>query len=180
MSNFVPTKQHLREVLLHYFVLKKNATEAHRLLMEAYGEYSPTDRTCRTWFERFRNGDFDVDDKERPGHPKKFEDEQLEALLEEDVCQTQEELAKSLGVTQQAISLRLKAAGFIQKQGNWVPHELKPRDVERRFCMSEILLQRQKKKGFLHRIVTGDEKWIYYDNPNQDHRHQSKIFTVSR
>ena len=46
-----------------------------------------------------------------------------------------EELAESLGVTQAAISKRLKAAGYIQKQGNWVPHELKPRDVERRFCM---------------------------------------------
>ena len=22
-----------------------------------------------------------------------------------------------------------------------------------------------KKKSFLHKIVTGDEKWIYYDNP---------------
>ena len=70
-----------------------------------------------------------------------FEDEELEALLDEDCCQTQEELAESLGVTQAAIPKRLKAAGYIQKQGNWVPHELKPRDVGRRFCMSEILLE---------------------------------------
>lgn len=33
--------------------------------------------------------------------------------------------------------------------------------------MSEILLARQKRKGFLHRIVTGDEKWIYFDNPKR-------------
>jgi len=46
----------------------------------------------------------------------------LEALLHEDSCQTQEEsLAESLGVTQPAISKRLKAMGTIQKQGNWVP-----------------------------------------------------------
>ena len=31
--------------------------------------------------------------------------------------------------------------------------------------MSEMLLERHKKKSFLHRIVTGDEKWIHYDNP---------------
>ena len=67
-------------------------------------------------------------------------------------------------VAQAAISKRLKAAGYIQKQGNWVPHELKTRDVEKRFCMSEMLLERHKKKSFLHRIVTGDEKWIHYDN----------------
>ena len=72
-----------------------------------------------------------------------------------------------MGVTQAAISERLKAVGYIQKQGNWVPHELKPRDVARRFCMSEMLLTRHKKKSFLHRIVTGDEKWIHYDNPKR-------------
>jgi [histone H3]-lysine36 N-dimethyltransferase SETMAR len=56
---------------------------------------------------------------------------------------------------------------MIQKQGNWVPHELKPRDVERRFFACVQLLQRQKRKGFLHRIVTGDEKWVHYDNPKR-------------
>jgi len=53
---------------------------------------------------------------------------------------------------------------MIQKQGNWVPYELKPRNVERRFFTCEMLLARHKRKGFLHRIVTGDEKWIHYDN----------------
>ena len=77
------------------------------------------------------------------------------------------ELAESLGFTQAALSNRLKAAGYIQKQGNWMPHELKPRDVERPFCMSEMLLERHKKKSFLHRIVTGDKKWIHYDNPKR-------------
>ena len=37
-------------------------------------------------------------------------------------CQTQEELAESLGVTQQAILKRIKVMEIIQKQGNWVPY----------------------------------------------------------
>ena len=53
---------------------------------------------------------------------------------------------------------------MVQKQGNWVPYELTPRNVERRFSTCEMLLVRHKRKGFLHRIVTGDEKWIHYDN----------------
>ena len=53
---------------------------------------------------------------------------------------------------------------IIQKQGNLVPYELKPRDVERRFFACEQLLQRQTRKEFLHRILTGDEKWAHYDN----------------
>ena len=144
--------------------MKKTAAESHRILVEVYGEHALAERTCQKWFARFKSSDFGLEDEERPGQPKKFEDEELEALLDDDCCQTQEELAGSLGVTQAAISKRLKAAGYTQKQGNWIPHELKPRDVERRFCMSEMLLERHKKKSFLYRIVTGDEKWIHYDN----------------
>ena len=147
MSNFVPEKVLLWGVL-HYFNMKKTAVESHRILMEVYGEHALAERTCQKWFARFKSDDFGLEDKERPGQPKKFEDEELEALLDDDCCQTQEELAESLEVTQAAISKRLKAAGYIQKQENWVPHELKPSDVERRFCMSEMMLERHKKKSF--------------------------------
>ena len=157
MSNFVLTKQHLREIFC--FNWKKSVTEAHRMLVEVYGDTAPTDKSCKEWFRRFKDGDFSVEDKPRSGQPKKFEDKELEALfeIEENQSQTQEEFAESLGITQQAVSVRLKAMGMIQKQGNWVPCELKPRDVEKRFFTCEQLIQRQQRKSFL-RIVTGDEK----------------------
>ena len=81
MSNFV--KQHLREDLV-FFKWKKSATEAHRMLIEVYGDTAPTDKSCREWFRRFKDGDFSVESKLRSGQPKKFEDKELEALLEED------------------------------------------------------------------------------------------------
>ena len=139
MSNFVPEKVFLRRVFLHYFNMKKTAAESHRILVEIYAEHALAERMCQKWFARFKSGDFGLEDEERPGQPKMFEDKELEALLDEDCCQTQEELSESLGVTQAAISKRLKAAGYIQKKGNCVPHEFNPRDVERRFCI-EILL----------------------------------------
>jgi len=40
-----------------------------------------------------------------------YENAELEALLDEDSCQTQKELALTLGVTQQTISYRLKSLG---------------------------------------------------------------------
>ena len=103
MSNFVPEKAFLRGVLLHYFNMKKTAAKSHRILVEVYGEHALAERTCEKWFARFKSGDFGLEDEERAGQPKKFEDEELEALLDEDCCQTQEKLAKSLGVTQAAI-----------------------------------------------------------------------------
>ena len=132
------------------------------MLVEAYGEAALSGRSCRE-FQKFKNGEFDVEDKERSGRPKVYGDAELESLS----CQTQETLALTLGVTQSAISHRFKPLGMIQKQGNWVPYELTPRNVEHRFFTCEMLLARQKRKGFLHRIVTGDEKWIHYDNPKK-------------
>ena len=74
MSNFVPNKRHLREVLLFAFNSKKSAAEARRMIVKTYGEASISERTCQEWFQRFKSGDFGVEDKERPGSVKKFED----------------------------------------------------------------------------------------------------------
>ena len=83
--------------------MKKTAAESHRTLVEIYGKHALAERTSQKWFARFKSGDFGLEDEERPVEPKKFEDEELEVLLDEDCCQTQEELAESLGVIQAAI-----------------------------------------------------------------------------
>jgi len=72
-----------------------------------------------------------------------------------------------LGVSQAAISMRLHAMGKIQKIGKWVLHELNDRQMKRHQNICHILLARQKRKSFLHRIVTGDKKWIYFQNPKR-------------
>ncbi|KAG5312037.1 MOS1T transposase, partial [Pseudoatta argentina] len=101
MSIFVPNKVYLRGILLHYFIQKKSAAEAHRILVQTYGD-------------------------------------------------------KILQVDESTVSKRLKGLGMIQKQGHWVPYELKPRTTAS---------TAEKKRFFAsHRIVTGDEKWIHYDN----------------
>ncbi|KAG5316079.1 MOS1T transposase, partial [Pseudoatta argentina] len=83
MSKFVPNKVYLRGILLHYFIQKKSAAEAHRILVQTYGDNALSDTTCRDWFRRFKNNDFALEDKERSGAPKKFQDKELEQLLDE-------------------------------------------------------------------------------------------------
>ena len=60
MSVYEPNSCHLREVLIFCFNMKKSAAEAHRMLSNTYGEAAISERTCREWFQRFKNGDFDV------------------------------------------------------------------------------------------------------------------------
>ena len=102
------------------------------------------------------------EDRGKP--PKKFEDNELQSLLDEDDTQTQQEFSDQLNVSQKAVSIRLKAMEKIQKVGKWVPHELNERQQENRKITCKILLDRFKRKSLFHRIVTGDEKWIYLKN----------------
>jgi len=108
----VPKKS--RGTLLHYFIQKKSAAETHRILVETYHALSET--TCRDWFRRSKNNDFDVEDKEHSSTSKKLKDEELKALLHEDLYQTLTELAESLGVDHTKVSKCLKVLGMIQKQ----------------------------------------------------------------
>ncbi|KAG5309747.1 MOS1T transposase, partial [Pseudoatta argentina] len=126
MSIFVPNKVYLRGILLHYFIQKKSAAEAHRILVQTYGDNALSETTCRDWFRRFKNNDVELEDKERFGAPKKFQDKELEQLLDEDPSQTLSELGKILQVDESTVSKRLKGLGMIQKQGHWVPYELVP------------------------------------------------------
>ncbi|EFN82697.1 hypothetical protein EAI_02050, partial [Harpegnathos saltator] len=49
-----------------------------------YGEAAISKRTYREWFQRFKNGDFHVEDRHSGGREKLFEDVELEALFNED------------------------------------------------------------------------------------------------
>jgi len=159
ISVFKSKQHHLRDQILLYFIsVKKSVVELHRLLIEVYREAALSETMCRAWFPHFKSGDFDVEGKERAGRPKLDEDAELETLLDENPCQTKEELAKSLGVAQSTVSMRLKTLEIIQVQGNCVLYELQSRDLERRIFTCEQLLQRQKQNRILHHIVTGDEK----------------------
>jgi len=61
--------------------------------------------------------------------------------------QTQQQLEKSLNVSQETISRRLRAMEKINKLGKWVlPHDLNERQMENCKVTCEMLLQRHERK----------------------------------
>jgi len=122
----------MREALLFYFNLKKSAAESHRMLVEVYGDNALTETICRDLFRRFNDDNFDLSDKKRENRPRKIEDCQLQALLDEDDTQSQKMLAEQLSISQATISMRIHAMGKVQKIGKWMPHEMNDRQMERR------------------------------------------------
>ena len=102
------------------------------------------------WFRRFKNFDFNLKDKERPGQPKKCEDVEWQALLDKNDTQIQQKMEKGLNVGHRTIFDRLHAMGKIQKARKWVPYQLYDKQIVKRKTVFEVLLS-----GIKNRIALG-------------------------
>jgi len=69
-------QQHLRYCLLFALQLKKSAAET--MICSALEEGAVSYSTCKKWFQRFKSGNFDLNDRKCPGQPKKVNNEELE------------------------------------------------------------------------------------------------------
>ena len=70
------------------------------MIFSTLEEGAVTHKTCKKWVQRFCNSDFDLFNRERPGgQPTKFEDEELDQLLEENPAQTEKQLTHTAGET---------------------------------------------------------------------------------
>lgn len=74
------------------FDSQKSTAEAHQTLLRDYDDTAPLYPRFRFWFQRFKGGDFDVNDKKRFRQSKKFQENDLQDLLYENPAQTLKEI----------------------------------------------------------------------------------------
>lgn len=103
-----PKRNFLRKLLLHSFNMNETTFECFDNLFKVYGDQVPSEKTCKIWFKRFKNNNFVLNEEKRSGRKKKFEDINLDLLLNEKMKKSQKEIADLLGVTKQAVSYRIK------------------------------------------------------------------------
>lgn len=168
----VEKKLHFRHLLLFHFNGQENASEAARNICKVYGEEAITERTAQKWFQKFREGIFNLDDAPRSGRPSDFDEETLNLLIHEDPRQSTRDLEQATGYDHATVARHLRQMGKVQKLGAWVPHALTDSQKCLRVSISASLLSRyqlatEHHRPFLSRIVTGDEKWCLYVNKKQ-------------
>jgi [histone H3]-lysine36 N-dimethyltransferase SETMAR len=121
-------------------------------------------RKCRRWFSRFRSGNYDLRDVKRKVRKVQFDDNVLLSLLKQDNRVTIMEFAKFLYFSHSTVHRHLKKLGKICKLETWMPHELSENNKMMRLNVCNFLYSRFIQSSFLDRVVTGEEKWIFYKN----------------
>ena len=188
MSVFEPNSSHLREVLIFCFHLKKTAAMPHRMLSSTNCEAALSKRTWREWLQRFKSGDFVAEDRHDP--PWNFRRFRIGGITCWRLVPNARRIGKIAGSNSTSHFEMPRSHGNDSEAKKLGSVRVEPKDVERCFFACEQLLERQKRKGFLHRIVTDDEKWVHYDNPKRKNhgefpdmpprRRPERIFTVRR
>ena len=163
MSNFVLTKQHLREVLIFCFNWKKSAAEAYRMLviivtlLQLINHVGNGFDVSRWKFQRWKQASLWT--------TKKIRRQRIRGIIRRRSELNARGACRIIGGNSiSCFWLRVVSEREIGNDSKtrklgalWTETE----NVERRFFTCEQLIQRQQRKGFLHRIVTGDEKWIF-------------------
>lgn len=131
-----------------------------------YGDGAIAERTVRKWFHRFKAGDFSLEDQERPGKPSTTDEDRIKTLIENNPRYTTRQLAKILKISKSTIHEHLVKLGYVKPSrfDVWVPHDLTEKNLMDRISNCDSLYKRNEETPFLKRVVTGDEKWIIYNN----------------
>ncbi|VDO74190.1 unnamed protein product [Heligmosomoides polygyrus] len=148
--------------MLHEFKLRRSVSEATQNIKMAWGEDSANERTVRRWYQKFRVGDVDLEDKDRSGRPAKCDDGRLKERVEADSRGTVREMGRELQISRTTISRHIEAIGKVKKLDKWVPHELTEEQQRCRLDICSSLTIRNENDPFLDRVITCDEKWILY------------------
>lgn len=156
----------IRELLLYEYQLGHNAAEAARNICQAKGEHAVSHVTAKRWFKKFKTGIGDLDDHPHTGRPTTVDPELLKQAVEARPSTSSRGLAGQLGISQTSVVRHLHTLGKTNRRCRVVPHELTPAQALRRVEICRQLLENPTDYRFFRRIVTSDEKWVYFRNPD--------------
>lgn len=125
-------------------------------------------KTIRNWYKRFDEGISELSDMPRSGRPVNNSIlESIKDLLEEEPFISAKRMCEVLNIPKSTLLLKLhNELGLVKVNLRWIPHTLTEENKKQRVELScKILDLLEKGPSTWNSILTGDQTWIYWDNP---------------
>ena len=160
-------KRRIRELLLYEFKKGHRATKVARNICDAEGAGAVSIRKAQREFKKFRNGDISLERKKGSGRLCSIDSKALYKTVKANPTTTTRRLSLEFRTSNSTIWENLQRLGMVVKRCREVPHELTPAQKRHRVDVCIQLLTNTQDELFFKRIVTCDEKWIHFNNFNQ-------------
>ena len=152
--------EHFRHILLFDF---SRGEAAWNILHRVWGQYNHRARQKKKWFSRFKVDRFDISDTPRSGKPSEFDEDRLNALIQNEPRECTWELTNVMNRDHFSIVRHLYSMGKIKKIECMGTHALSQNHKNQRVAIFPSLLPRHRLAREQHRpvlscIVTGDKK----------------------
>ena len=165
------SKVEYRTVIRYLYLKGKTGKEIHCELADVYGSSAPSYAQVKFWVGEFKRGRTSLEDEARSGRPLDATDgemcKKVRDLVYSDRRIQMEEIAQALGISHGSVSTILHdRLGMRKLTARWVPKALSDEHMATRASVCSALLKRFKSKDdFILRLVTVNEIWIHYYEP---------------
>ena len=157
--------------VIRYLYLKgKTGQEIHCELTNVYGSSAPSYAQVKFWVGVFKRSRTSLEYETRSGHPSDATDEEMcnkvRDLVYSDRQIKLEEIANALHIHTVSTTLHDRL-GMHKLTARWVAKSLSDEQMATRASVYSALLKRfrSKEDDFLSRLVTVDETWVHYHEP---------------
>ena len=151
---------------------EKTGQEIHCELTNVYGSSAPLYAQVKFWVGEFKRSRTSLEDETRSGRPSDANDEEMcnkeRDLVYSDRRIKVEEIANALHISHGSVSTTLyDRLGMHKLTARWVPKSLSDEQMVTRASVYSALLKRfrSKEDDCLSRLVTVDETWVHYYEP---------------
>ncbi|VDN34984.1 unnamed protein product [Cylicostephanus goldi] len=123
------SRKSLRSIIFYEYRLGSSERAAARRINLLIGQGTVSHMTVHRWFQRFKSGNFSLEDEAHSGRPPTFDEGRLKKSIEKDPRQTTRCLAEEFKCHHSTIETHLHSLGFIRKYAVWIPHSLSPHQL---------------------------------------------------
>ena len=176
------SKAEYRAVIRYLYLKGKTGQEIHCQLANVYGSSAPSYAQVKFWVGEFKRSRTSLEDETRSGYPSDATDEEMcnevRDLVYSDRRIKVEEIANALHISHGSVSTTLHdRLGIHKLTARWVPKSLSDEQMATRASVYSALLKRfrSKEDDFLSRLVTVDETWVHYYEPENKAQSRQRV-----